>query len=248
MTHHFSQNGLLAALPSAVIERISASLELVYLPLGEMIYEPNVKLHHAYFPTSAVISLHYLIQCGVSAEFAGIGNEGLVGTSLFMSGENMSGSAVVQMAGYAYKLKKQLLVQEFNQVGIFQQILLRYTQALLLQVSQTAVCNRHHLLEQQLCRWLLITIDRQSNRHSQDNLGVNLQTDNEITITQEFVANMLGVRREGVTEAAGRLQRAGLITYRRGHIAVIDRKGLENRTCECYSTLKKALSHLQAVQ
>ncbi|MDR3411999.1 MAG: Crp/Fnr family transcriptional regulator [Formivibrio sp.] len=228
--HSPNQNHLLAALPTAEFESIAAHLELVPLALGEMLYEPGGQLQHAYFPTTSIVSLHYVMESGASAETAGVGNEGVVGISLFMGGDTTSSSAVVQTAGQAYRLDRHLLMQEFNRAGSLQRLLLRYTQALLTQMAQTAVCNRHHSVEQQLCRWLLLTLDRLPS--------------NELVMTQELVASMLGVRREGITEAAGNLQRAGYISYRRGHIAVLDRSGLENRACECYAVVKTELNRL----
>jgi CRP-like cAMP-binding protein len=228
--HSPSQNHLLAALPAAEFEPLAAHLELVPLPLGKMLYEPGGQLQHAYFPTTAIVSLHYVMESGASAETAGVGNEGVVGISLFMGGDTTPSSAVVQTAGHAYRLERHLLQQEFKRAGLLQRVLLRYTQALMTQMAQTAVCNRHHSLEQQLCRWLLLTLDRLPS--------------NELVMTQELVASMLGVRREGVTEAAGNLQRAGLISYRRGHIAVLDRAGLETHACECYAVVKKELDRL----
>jgi CRP-like cAMP-binding protein len=195
-----------------------------------MLYEPGEQLAHAYFPTTAIVSLHYVMASGASAESAGVGNEGVVGISLFMGGDTTPSSAVVQTAGHAYRLERDLLKQEFDRGGPLQRLLLRYTQALITQMAQTAVCNRHHSLEQQLCRWLLLTLDRLPS--------------NELIMTQELVASMLGVRREGITEAAGNLQRAGLISYRRGHIAVLDRRGLETRACECYAVVRKELQRL----
>jgi len=229
-SHSPNQNHLLAALPAAEFESLAAHLELVPLPLGEILYEPGTQLRHAYFPTTSIVSLHYVMETGASAETAGVGNEGVVGISLFMGGETTSSSAVVQTNGHAYRLERRLLKQEFERAGLFQRLLLRYTQALMTQMAQTAACNRHHSLEQQLCRWLLWTLDRVSSR--------------ELVITQELIASMLGVRREGVTEAAGKLQRAGFISYRRGHIAVIDRSGLETHACECYGVVKKELNRL----
>jgi len=225
-----SQNHLLAALPAAEFEALAAHLELVKLPLGEMLYEPGGQLRHAYFPTTAIVSLHYVMESGASAESAGVGNEGVVGISLFMGGNTTPSSAVVQTAGHAYRLAGGTLLQEFNRAGQLQQLLLRYTQALMTQISQTAACNRHHSVEQQLCRWLLLTLDRLPG--------------NDLVITQELIASMLGVRREGITEAAGNLQRAGVISYRRGHIAVLDRTGLEQRVCECYEVVKTELKRL----
>ena len=230
LPHSPDQNHLLGALPPAEFEPLAAHLELVALPLGKMLYEPGGQLQHAYFPTTAIVSLHYVMESGASAETAGVGNEGVVGISLFMGGETTPSSAVVQTAGHAYRLERRLLKQEFNRAGLLQRILLRYTQALMTQMAQTAVCNRHHSVEQQLCRWLLLTLDRLPS--------------NELVMTQELVASMLGVRREGITEAAGNLQRAGFISYRRGHIAVLDRSGLETSACECYAVVRKELHRL----
>ncbi len=229
-THSPLHNHLLAALPAADFERLAPHLEGVLMPLGESVYEPGSQLRHAWFPTSSIVSLHYVTESGASAETAGVGNEGVVGVSLFMGGDTTPSSAVVQTAGYGYKLDRHLLKAEFDRAGPLQRLLLRYTQALMTQMAQTAVCNRHHSLEQQLCRWLLLTLDRLPTQ--------------ELTMTQELVAGMLGVRREGVTEAAGKLQRAGLISYRRGHISVLDRKGLEAQTCECYGVVKKEMDRL----
>ena len=223
-------NHLLAALPAAEYEHVLAHLEPVQLKLGEMLYEPGMQLQYAYFPTTSIVSLHYVMESGASAEAAGVGNEGLVGVSLFMGGDTTPSSAVVQTAGSAYRLATRYLKQEFNQAAVFQRLLLRYTQALMTQMSQTAVCNRHHSVEQQLCRWLLLTLDR--------------TTTNDLVMTQELIASMLGVRREGITEAAGKLQHAGLISYRRGHISVLNRQGLEARSCECYGVVKKEFSRL----
>ncbi|MES1988000.1 MAG: Crp/Fnr family transcriptional regulator [Pseudomonadota bacterium] len=225
-----SQNHLLAALPNAEFEFLAPHLELVAMPLGEMIYEPSVHLQHAYFPTTSIVSLHYVMESGSSAESAGVGNEGMVGISLFMGGDTTSSSAVVQTAGQAYRLERRILKREFDRGGLLQKLLLRYTQALMTQMSQTAACNRHHSVEQQLCRWLLLTLDRMPT--------------SDLIITQEWVAGMLGVRREGITEAAGNLQRAGFINYRRGHISVLDRAGLEKRVCECYSVVKIEMNRL----
>jgi CRP-like cAMP-binding protein len=230
MAHSPSQNLLLAALPAAEFERLARQLELVAMPLGEMLYEPGEQLQYAYFPTTSIASLHYVTESGASAESAGVGNEGVVGIALFMGGESTPSSAVVQTAGHAYRLHGRLLKQEFNRAGPMQRLLLRYTQALMTQMTQTAVCNRHHSVEQQLCRWLLLTFDRVPSA--------------ELTITQELIAGMLGVRREAITEAAGRLQSAGIIRYRRGHIAVLERSGLERRTCECYAVVKKEMGRL----
>jgi CRP-like cAMP-binding protein len=198
--------------------------------LGEILYEPGGQLQHAYFPTTSIVSLHYVTESGASAETAGVGNEGVVGISLFMGGDTTPSSAVVQTAGHGYRLERHLLKQEFNRGGLLHRVLLRYTQALITQMNQTAACNRHHSVEQQLCRWLLLTLDRLPS--------------NELVMTQELVASMLGVRREGITEAAGNLQRAGLIRYRRGHIAVLERSGLESAACECYAVVKKELGRL----
>ncbi len=224
------QNHLLAALPVIESERLYPHLELVPLPLGEVLYESGDQLQHVYFPTASIVSLLYVMADGASAEIAVVGNEGIIGIALFMGGETMPNRAVVQSAGYAYRLKGQLLKEEFNRAGELQHLLLRYTQALLTQMSQTAVCNRHHSVDQQLCRWLLLSLDRLSS--------------NELTMTQELIANMLGVRREGVTEAAGKLQSAGLIHYSRGHITVLDRPRLEARACECYQVVKTEFDRL----
>ncbi|MFZ0007698.1 MAG: Crp/Fnr family transcriptional regulator [Steroidobacteraceae bacterium] len=230
--HRSDQNQLLAALPDAEFGRIRPHLELVPLQLGNMLYEPGGQLQHAYFPTTAVVSLHYVMETGASAEAAGVGNEGVVGISLFMGGSTTPSSAVVQIAGDAYRLEARLLNQEFKRGGVMQRVLLRYTQALIAQMSQTAVCNRHHSVEQQLCRWLLSTLDRVPAR--------------EFVVTQEQIAGTLGVRRESVTEAAGRLQNAGVIRYRRGHIAVLERSGLATRACECYSVVAQETDRLLA--
>ena len=230
LPHNPSQNHILAALPTAEFEPLAAHLELVPLALGEILYEPGGQLEHAYFPTTAIVSLHYVTESGASAETAGVGNEGLVGISLFMGGDTTPSSAVVQTSGHAYRLERRLLKQEFNRGGLLHRVLLRYTQALITQMNQTAACNRHHSVEQQLCRWLLLTLDRLPS--------------NELVMTQDLVASMLGVRREGITEAAGNLQRAGLIRYRRGHISVLERPGLEAAVCECYAVVKKELVRL----
>ena len=230
--HSPSQNHLLAALPAAEFELLAGHLELVPLLLGQMLYEPGSQLQHAYFPTTAIVSLHYVMESGATTESAGVGNEGVVGISLSMGGNTTPSSAVVQTAGHAYRLERRRLLQEFNRAGLLQRVLLRYTQALMTQMAQTAVCNRHHSIEQQLCRWLLLPLDR-------------LPT-SELVMTQELVASMLGVRREGITEAAGNLQRAGIISYRRGHIAVLDRAGLEKNACECYAVVRKELRRLRS--
>jgi CRP-like cAMP-binding protein len=229
-THNPHQNHLLAALPAADFERLLPHLEWVAMPLGHVLYESGNELRHVYFPTTAIVSLLYVMEDGASAEIAVVGNEGIIGVALFMGGETMPNRAVVQSAGHAYRLRGQILKAEFNRSGALQHLLLRYTQALLTQMAQTAVCNRHHSLDQQLCRWLLLSLDRLPA--------------NELVMTQELIANMLGVRREGVTEAAGNLQKAGLITYRRGHITVRDRPGLEARACECYRVVKKEFDRL----
>ncbi len=200
------------------------------MPLGEALYESGGQLHHVYFPTTSIVSLLYVLADGASAEIAVVGNEGILGISLFMGGETTPSRAVVQSAGYGYRLKAQLLKQEFNRAGPVLHLLLRYTQALITQMAQTAVCNRHHSVEQQLCRWLLLSLDRLSS--------------DSLTMTQELIANMLGVRREGVTEAAGNLQRAGLIRYSRGRIEVLDRPGLEKAVCECYAVVKTEFDRL----
>lgn len=229
--HTPNQNHLLAALPTAEFERLVAHLELVPMPLGELLYEPGQQLRHAYFPTTAIVSLHYVMESGASAETAGVGNEGMVGISLFMGGCTTPSSAVVQTAGHAYRLESRLLMQEFDCAGLMQRMLLRYTQALMTQMTQTAACYRHHSIEQQLCRWLLLTLDR-------------LPSSDVLVMTHELVASMLGVRREGISEAAGKLQHAGVIRYRRGHITVLERAGLETRVCECYTVVKKELNRL----
>jgi len=224
------QNQLLAALPAAERERLYPNLELVPMPLGDVLYESGSRLRHVYFPTTCIVSLLYVMEDGASAEIAVVGNEGIIGIALFMGGETTPSRALVQSAGHALRLKGQLLKDEFNRSGVLQHLLLRYTQALLTQMAQTAVCNRHHSVDQQLCRWLLLSLDRLSS--------------NTLSMTQELIANMLGVRREGVTEAAGRLQGAGLINYSRGRITVLDRPRLEARACECYAVVKKEFDRL----
>ena len=224
------QNHLLDALPPADYERLEPQLELVPLRLGGVLYEPGAQLRHVYFPTTAIVSLLYVLEDGASAEIAIVGNEGILGISLFMGGETTPSRAVVQSAGHGYRLRAQLLKNEFGRFGAMLHLLLRYTQALITQMAQTAVCNRHHSIDQQLCRWLLLSLDRLSS--------------NELSMTQELIANMLGVRREGVTEAAGRLQDAGLIRYRRGKITVLDRSRLEARCCECYHVVKAEFDRL----
>ncbi len=227
-----AQNHLLATLTAPEIAALLPMLELVPMRLGDMLYEPGEQLQHAYFPTTAIVSLHYVMATGASAETAGVGNEGVVGISLFMGGNTTPSSAVVQTAGHAYRLDRHRLLAEFNRAGSLQVLLLRYTQALITQMTQTAACNRHHSIEQRLSRWLLLTLDRVGSP--------------EFVVTHEMVAHMLGVRREGVTEAAGKLQNSGFIRYRRGHISVMDRGGLETRTCECYGAVKKELTRLMA--
>ena len=224
------QNRLLAALPALEMTRWLPQLELVDLTLGEVLYESGSKLSHVYFPTDAIVSLLYVLEDGASAEIAVVGREGLVGVSLFMGGESTPSRAVIQSAGQAWRLRGDVMLQEFNRAGPVLHLLLRYTQALLTQMAQTAVCNRHHSLDQQLCRWLLLSLDR-------------IDSD-QLSMTQELIANMLGVRRESVTEAAGHLQDAGLIRYHRGHISVLDRAGLEHRTCECYAVVKREYERL----
>jgi CRP-like cAMP-binding protein len=228
--HDPRQNHLLAALPPEEYALILPDLELVPMPLGEGLSEPGVEMRHVYFPTTSIVSLLYVMADGASAEIAVVGNEGIVGVSLFMGGESTTSWAVVQSAGHAYRLRGQLLKDQFFRAGAMQRLLLRYTQALLTQMAQTAVCNRHHSVDQQLCRWLLLSMDRLPS--------------NELVMTQELIANMLGVRREGVTEAAGGLQRAGLIQYSRGKITVVDRPGLEKRVCECYAVVRKEFERL----
>jgi CRP-like cAMP-binding protein len=223
-------NHLLSALPEAAWDRWSAQLESIEMPLGQVLYESGDTLSHVYFPTTAIVSLLYVMENGASAEIAVVGNEGLVGISLFMGGESTPSRAVVQSAGWGFRLKSKMLKEEFTQTGPVLHLLLRYTQALITQMAQTAVCNRHHSLDQQLCRWLLLSLDR-------------LQ-DNELVMTQELIANMLGVRREGVTEGALKLQADGLIRYARGRITILDRAGLERRTCECYAVVKREYDRL----
>ena len=230
--HRPTQNSLLAALPAAEFNRLATHLELVPLLLGQILYEPGSQLEHAYFPTTAIVSLHYVMESGASAEIAGVGNEGIVGVSLFMGGDTTPSSAVVQTAGYAYRLPRGMLKKEFDRSGALMQMLLLYTQALITQTTQTAVCNRHHSVEQQLSRWLLVTLDRIPS--------------GELVMTQELVASMLGVRREGITEAAGKLRHAGVINYRRGHISVLERSGLETTVCECYAVVRNEFARLMS--
>ena len=225
-----AKNHLLAGLPADVLSRLAPHLELVATPLGEVIYESSRLIQHAYFPTTAIISLLYVMADGASAEIAVVGKEGIVGVSLFMGTDRTPSRAIVQSAGHAYRLKGNVLLEEFARGGDFQHRLLHYTQALLTQTALTAACNRHHSVDQQLCRWLLLSLDRLPA--------------NELLMTQELIANMLGVRREGVTEAAGKLQKSGLIQYSRGHIKILDRSGLEKRSCECYAVVKREFDRL----
>ena len=224
------KNQLLAQLPEAEWQRWQAQLEAVDLKLGQVLYESGATMSHVYFPTTAIVSLLYVMEDGGSAEIAVVGHEGIVGVSLFMGGESTPSRAVVQSAGRAWRIPSRNMLEEFNRAGPVLHLLLRYTQALITQMAQTAVCNRHHSVDKQLCRWLLLSLDRLDG--------------NELVMTQELIANMLGVRREGVTEAALNLQRAGLIQYTRGHITVLDRAGLEARTCECYGVVKKEYDRL----
>lgn len=226
----FRKNQLISALPATQWSHWRQQLEFVKMPLGHVLYEPGVSMDHVYFPLTAIVSLLYMMHDGASAEIAVVGNEGLVGVAIFMGGASTTSRAVVQSAGIGCRVNAGFLMQEFNQAGPVLHLLLRYTQALLTQMSQTAVCNRHHTLDQQLCRWLLLSLDR-------------LQSD-ELVMTQELIANMLGVRREGVTGGALKLQQAGLIAYARGRITVLDRKGLELRTCECYQVVKREYDRL----
>jgi CRP-like cAMP-binding protein len=227
---HSSQNRLIAALPPAEAARWLPLLESVDMPLGSVLYESGGTLSHVYFPTTSIVSLLYVMENGASAEIAVVGNDGIVGVSLFMGGESTPSRAVVQSAGHGFRLKANTMKEEFDRAGPVLHLLLRYTQALITQMAQTAVCNRHHTLDQQLCRWLLLSLDRLQG--------------NQLVMTQELIANMLGVRREGVTEGAMRLQRARLISYARGHITVLDRAGLEERSCECYAVVKKEYDRL----
>ena len=224
------QNQLLAALPPADLARLGENIELAKMPRGHVLYESGDKLQHVYFPTSSIISLLYVMEDGSSAEIAIVGNEGIVGISLFMGGETTPSRAIVQSAGQSLRVSSRVLKAEFRRGGPLHNLLLRYTQALITQMSQTAVCNRHHSVEQQLCRWLLMSLDR---------LGSN-----ELSMTQKLIANMLGVRREGVAESAGKLQKLGLIEYSRGRIVMLNRAGVERRTCECYEVVKKEYRRL----
>ncbi|MBU3022311.1 Crp/Fnr family transcriptional regulator [Aestuariibacter sp. A3R04] len=224
------QNYLLAALPEQVQARIFPFIELEKLELGQVMYEAGDKMAYVHFPVDAIVSLLYVMESGSSAEISVVGHEGLVGVALFMGGESTSSRAVVQSSGHAYRLKGNKLKEEFNRHGRLLELMLRYTQSLITQMSQTAVCNRHHSIDQQLCRWLLLSLDR--------------LPDNHLTMTQELIANMLGVRREGVTEAAGKLQKLGVIDYHRGHITVLDRSKLEELSCECYAVVKTETDRL----
>lgn len=228
--HAPQQNYLLAALPAEAQNRLFPNLELVPLPLGKILYESGDAMRHVYFPTDAIVSLLYVMESGASAEISVVGNEGLIGIALFMGGESTPSRAVVQSAGYAYRLPGQRLKDEVNRHGEMLQLMLRYRQSLITQMGQTAVCNRHHSIDQQLCRWLLLSLDRLPS--------------NRLTMTQELIANMLGVRREGVTEAAGKLQKLNVIQYARGQITVLDRPKLEKLSCECYSVVKKETDRL----
>jgi CRP-like cAMP-binding protein len=226
------RNQILRALPPEERERLYPHLQRIALPLGTVIYESGARLRHIYFPIDCIVSLLYVLKSGASAEIAVVGNDGAVGVSLFMGGESTPSRAVVQSTGFAYRLTRARLKQEFERHGSLLSVLLRYTQSLITQMAQTAVCNRHHALEQQLCRWLLLSLDRLDS--------------NELKMTQELISNMLGVRREGVTEAAGRLQKEGVIRYSRGRITVLDRKRLEKLSCECYAVVKKESDRLLA--
>jgi CRP-like cAMP-binding protein len=224
------ENLLLAALPDAVRERLAPELKLVDMPLGKVLYEPGDKQRHVYFPTESIVSFLYVMEDGASAEISMVGNEGMIGVALFTGGESTPSRAVVQSAGHAFRLPGQALMAEFNRHEELQELLLRFTQALITQMAQTAVCNRHHQIDQQLCRWLLLSLDR--------------LPDNRLAMTQELIANMLGVRREGVTEAAGKLQEQGVIEYHRGEITVLDRPRLESLCCECYAVVKQETDRL----
>ncbi len=228
--HDPRQNHILDALPTIERERLFPHLKLVPMPLGSVLYESGDQLHHIYFPTDCIVSLLYVMKDGASAEIAVVGNEGAIGVALFMGGETTPSRAIVQSAGFAHRLTRERLKEEFNRHGQMLHILLRYTQSLITQMAQTAVCNRHHSVDQQLCRWLLLSLDRLSGDH--------------LKMTQELISNMLGVRREGVTQAAGKLQELGVIRYRRGHITVLDRPKLEQLCCECYAVVKKETDRL----
>jgi CRP-like cAMP-binding protein len=228
--HSPQNNHLLNALPAIVMERLLPDLELVPMPLGAVLYESGDVLRHVYFPIDCIVSLLHVMESGASAEIAVVGNEGVVGVSLFMGGESTPSRAIVQSGGIAYRLLGQRLKDEFNRHGEVMLLMLRYTQSLITQMAQTAACNRHHTIDQQLCRWLLLSLDRLSGQR--------------LTMTQELIANMLGVRREGVTDAAGKLQRLGIIHYQRGEITVLDRPLLEANSCECYAVVKKETDRL----
>jgi CRP-like cAMP-binding protein len=228
--HSPSQNHILSSLPVAEFKRLSPHLELTPMPLGEAFYESGDKLQHVYFPTTSIISLHYITENGATAEIASVGKEGMLGISLFMGGNTTPSRASVRAAGFGYKMQARRLMEEFNRAGSMQRMLLRYTQALITQTSQTAVCNRHHTVAQQLCRWLLMTLDRVSS--------------NELILTQELIADMIGVRREGIMEALGKLRQAGIISYRYGRITVLDRSSLEDLACECYAVVKREFERL----
>lgn len=228
--HTAQSNHLLGALSNEEFKRIAANLEPVDMPLGQVLHEPGEQLRYVYFPVTSIVSLLYVLESGASAEIAVVGCEGILGITVFMGGETTTSRAVVQSAGVGYRLKSKLLKEEFKLNGALMELLLRYTQALITQMAQTAVCNRHHSVEQQLCRWLLLSLDRLES--------------NVLVMTQELIANMLGVRREGVTEAAGKLQRLGMIQYQRGHITVIDRPNLEAHCCECYQVVKDEFDRL----
>ena len=231
--HTPDQNHLLAALSPTVRERLYPYLRLVKMPLGKALYEPGDVLRHVFFPVDCIVSLLYVLENGASAEISVVGNEGLIGVALFMGGETTPSRAIVQSAGHAFRLDGQRLKDEFHRNGDLQLLLLRYTQSLITQMAQTAVCNRHHSVDQQLCRWLLLSLDRLAS--------------NELVMTQELIANMLGVRREGVTEAAGKLQKLGAIRYSRGHITVLDRPKLEQLCCECYSVVKRESDRIEGL-
>jgi len=224
------QNHLLGALPAEVLDRLLPHFELIEMPLGKVLYESGDALRHVFFPTDAIVSLLYVMESGSSAEISVVGNEGMVGIAVFMGGESTPSRAIVQSAGYAFRLSGSQFKSEVNRHAELLQLMLRYTQALITQMAQTAVCNRHHSIDQQLCRWLLLSLDRLPS--------------NQLTMTQELIANMLGVRREGVTDAAGKLQRLGVIEYSRGHITVLDRPQLEQLCCECYAVVKKETDRL----
>lgn len=231
-TPRLLDNRLLAALPAEAQQHLFPHMKLVAFPLGKVLYESGDELHHVYFPTNAIVSLLYVMESGASAEISVVGNEGLVGIAVFMGGESTTSRAIVQSAGSAFSLSSQLLKNEFNGYSEMRMLMLRYTQELITQMSQTAVCNRHHSIDQQLCRWLLLSLDRLAG--------------NTLVMTQELIANMLGVRREGVTEAAGKLQDLGVIEYQRGKITVLNRPRLEQLSCECYAVVKKETDRLQA--